>query len=236
VRPAAEAPVFPAKARARFEPAYPRVTRVAAVEVPDRAAEPPAAVGRRCFPEFTNTESLRGGFFGGGSSGGAASGEGLPGDAPRLGKVVDAATGKPMRERRGLECDHLTLAHVPRLTRWGQDGGRHDPDVVAGHHRGGIGFSTPADAYYKTVEFSNNFFSDKPARWYSDPTGRPVRVAFVGERPPPGLTQAEANKAAMAALSAASAAQARPGTSEAGAYMRARPSTSAANGRRARHA
>jgi hypothetical protein len=168
------------KARAAFHPAYPRPSQVKGV--PHRGDgvnfledDAPPIHTKRTYPDKTNVESLRGG------AGAAASlsSEGAGPEIHRVGKVVDAATGKLARERRGVERDFLVTAGVPHLDRYGSDGYTEEEDIL--RRRGGLGFSKQVDKLYREVEWSNNFFSDKPGRWWTDPNGRPVKVAFVGK-------------------------------------------------------
>jgi hypothetical protein len=232
----AERQLFTGRARARFEPEYPRVSRVARVEPPAATDASATLTGRRVYPGKTNVESLREGLF-------STAPEGMPVGVPRVAKVVDPATGKLVRWRTGLETDFLKLHGVPHLQRF-PDGAR-DPETVTDHHRGGLGFSKPGDLLYKEVEWSDNFWGSKPDRWYADPAGRAPRVAMVGLHGGPGggaaaasagggatrsVSQLQANHAAMAAAAAAGGGGGGGG-GERGAAIRARPSTGAGSGR-----
>lgn len=190
-----EQSLFAAKTRSRFEPDYPKPSRVKTLEVPgvDRVATGVIGAsltvlgsprrgegtprihglgfGRRPFPEKFNCESGRS------LPAGAQVKEDFFTNVPRERKVFDPATGNLCNRRRGVEVDHLTLHGILILPRYHHN---RDEQTVVGHHRAGLGFAKPMDLQFKEVEWSDNFFIDKPGRWYSNPNGRPVQLATPG--------------------------------------------------------
>lgn len=167
-----EYPLFGTKIHTRYEPEHPRYSQTARVPGSydhDRPPMIPLQSFRRPFPNLSNSESLREGMY-------AVQPEGVPTDIPCVMKVRDPATGKLIRFRRGIETDFLKSAGVPHIQRFGEDY-RNDEDIL--HRRNGIGFSKQMDRYYRTVEMSNNYFTDKPGRWWSDPNGRAAKVQMV---------------------------------------------------------
>lgn len=207
------------KVPARFEPDYPRVSMCRMSEPPDAGApERNRASGLRGFPNLYNVESLR--------VRAEAGGEGDEvvvsplSKLPRVIRVVDAATGELCRNRRGVEGDFLKFRDVSLLRRYPQ--GPRDPDVVVRDFRGGLGYSKPLDGLARDVEMSDQFWSEKPQRWYADPNGKPVKVQMVGAAAPRDAaastrgagpaaykSQLAANRQAMQSMRAAQAAAKR---------------------------
>jgi len=167
-----EYPLFDPKTRSSYEPEYPRYSQTARVPGSydyDRPAMIPHYSQRKSFPKLSNIESLREGMY-------SIQPEGAPTNIPCVMKVADPATGKLIRFRRGIEVDFLKSAGVPHIQRYQEDY-RTDEDIL--HRRNGIGFSKQMDRYYRTVEMSNNYFTDKPGRWWSDPNGRTAKVQMM---------------------------------------------------------
>jgi len=216
----AEQPLMVKKAPARFEPDYPRVSMCRMAAPPDASAEERTrglSAGLRGFPNLYNVESLR--------VRAEAGGEGDDvvvsplSKLPRVIRVRDPHTGGAtlMRDRRGVEGDFLKHRDVSLLRRY--PSGPRDPDVVVESFRNGLGFNMPLDGLARNVEMSDNFWSEKPQRWFADPSGKPVKVAMVGAgapredpvaargaRPAAYKSQLHLNKAAAKALRASAAA------------------------------
>ena len=213
------------KAPARFEPDYPRVSMCRMSAPPDPFDEPRTrqfASGLRGLPNLYNVESLRVRAEAGGE--GAEVVVSPLSKLPRVIRVADPRTGGAtlMRDRRGVEGDFLKHRDVSLLRRY--PSGPRDPETVVQNFRNGLGFNNPIDGLARNVEMTDRFWSEKPQRWFADPSGKPVKVAMVGAGAPreeAGATrgsgpaayksQMAANKAALKAMHATATALAARG-------------------------
>jgi hypothetical protein len=211
-----ERPLMVKKIPARFEPDYPRVSMCRMAPPPDPFAEPRMRqmhAGLRGFPELYNVESLRVRAEAGGE--GAEVVVSPLSKLPRVIRVIDPRTGNTlMRDRRGVEGDFLKHRDVSHLRRFPT--GPRDPDLVVEQLRGGLGYSKPLDGLTREAERADKFWSEKPQRWFADPSGKPVKVAMVGAgapredavaargaRPAAYKSQLAANSAVMKEIKAA---------------------------------
>lgn len=81
------------------------------------------------------------------------------------------------------EADVLfPYGHLPR-THYCHTSGVRDSSVVLAA-RGGVGEARHGDKPYHRSEWSDNFAgTGKPNKWYADPAGRPIKLAWAAGRP-----------------------------------------------------
>lgn len=161
-----ELPLFPSKTRAMYNPGYPPPPRVRRID--HTVVEPPAAHGKKTYPGLMNSESFREEFL-------SLPPAGIPVHIMRVMRVLDPATGHPVKYRRGIEADLSSrdpgygLGHLHRVN---YDVQAHNEGVIINKLRQGLGYSKPHDVLYDEALFYSSKQVFQPGKYYPPPHER----------------------------------------------------------------